>query len=337
VPAAVTAEGSLIHALESRGSGHRVYPAALLPEKRLVLGDPRVQGVAITFPVTGMNRHAFNADIWIPYPTNRPYQNVRRVAIEPAPKEIVRDRYGNRWARLTWSGVRGKVAARLSFDIITVASAVTVDPAYLFREGDLPSEVSAITRTETRAFDLSNYIVRSHSTRIEGGGAYLDRILGVRNYVNDAVRYSGGVDRWGRASEYLFRGRGDAYGMALGFAALSRFVGIPARVAGAIRLEDPGHGAESCADDVWNQVFFPGHGWIDIGVGRGRGESRECVAARPNSYFVTFEGDFDTKDYAEVFAETEWSGVCRWRSADGNRRAEVTFGPVSLEVRDLRE
>ncbi len=337
VPAAVTAEGSLIHALESRGSVHQVYPAALLPERRMVLADPRVQGVTITFPVTGMNRHAYHADLWIPYPTNRPFQNVRRVSIEPRPKEIVSDRYGNRWARLGWNGARGRVAARLSFDIFTVAASATVDPAYLFREGDLPPEVSALTKIETRAFDLSNYIIRSHSTRIEGSGAYLDRILGVRNYVNDAVRYSAGVDRWGRASEYLFRGRGDAYGMALGFAALSRYVGIPARVAGALRLDVESPDTASGIDDVWNQVFVPGQGWIDVGIGRGREGSRELFAGRPNRYFVTFEGDFDTRDYAEVFAETEWCGVCRWRSAEGNRGAEVTFGPVSMDLRDLGE
>lgn len=337
VPAAITGEGSLLHFLENRKPGSLVYPAVVMSGKRMVLADPRVQRVTITFPVAGMNRHAYHADLWIPYPIHRPFQNVRRVSIEPHTKEVVTDRYGNRWARLNWTGARGRVVARLTFDIITAASAVTVDRDYRFREGDVPPEVHAVTKDETHACDISSYIIRSHATRIEEGGTYLDRILAVRNYVNEAVRFSAYVDRWGRASEYLFRGRGDAYGMALGFAALSRYLGMPSRVAGALRLHGGRAGDDSHSSDVWNQVYLPGQGWIDVGIGRGNGGPRERFAGRPNRYFVTFEGDFDKRDYAGVFAETEWSGVCRWRSADANRRAEVTFGPVSLEVRDLRE
>ncbi len=334
-PAAMTGDGELLYALESRKTGSVVYTAVARMDRNVVMADPRVQRVTLTFPVAGKNHHAYNADLWIPYPINRPLQNVRQVTIEPRPVEIVNDRYGNRWARVHWSGVKGKVSARLGFDIITSAAAVTVEPGYHYNDEDVPADVRSSTKGETYACDISSYIIKSHSTRIDGEGAYLDRILAVRDYVNGAVRFSAYVDRWGKASEYLFRGRGDAYGRTLGFAALSRYLGIPSRAAGALRLESRAAGTDTSA--TWNQVYMPGAGWIDIGIGRDYGNARERFAGRPNRYFVTFEGDFDKKDYSEVFVETEWSGVCRWSSVDEVRKADVAFGPVRIEARDLKE
>jgi hypothetical protein len=162
-------------------------------------------------------------------------------------------------------------------------------------------------------------------------------VLSIRDYVNGTIRFSGYTDRWSKASDYLFRGRGDAYGQTVGFAALSRYLGIPARAAGGLLLDDRPKEREADYNMTWNQVYLPGCGWIDIGIGRDYGHAKESFASRPGGYFITMEGDFDTIDYTTVFTETEWSRACRWSSVDRRKQADVAPGRIQVKVQDLKE
>ncbi len=337
--AAMNSDGKRLYLLEKRpaGAGALVSPVAVMADGNMVLAAPRVQRIEITFPVTGRNQNLFNADLWIPYPMNRRFQNVRNVAIEPPPREITSDRFGNRWARVRWERASGSVRAVMKFDIITAAVAYTIERDRILNTGDIPAEVRKSFLGETGVFDISNYVIKSHCTRIDTGGPGLARILAIRDYVNGAIRFTGYGDRWAKASDYLFRGRGDAYGQTVGFAAISRYLGIPARAAGGLLLDGAPKEKESDYSMTWNQVFLPGSGWIDIGIGRDYGHGREQFASRPNRFFITLEGDFDTIDYANVFTETEWARACRWSSVDRNRQADVAPGAIQIRVHDLKE
>ncbi len=333
----MTSDGMRVYFLEKRFPGARVAPMAVLMDGNMVLADPRIQRVELTFPVIGANANLFNADLWIPYPMNRKFQNVRAVAIEPRPLEIIQDRFGNRWARVRWERVSGSVKAVMKFDIITAAVAYTIEPRRPFDPAGIPADVRKSFLGETGVFDLSSYIIKSHSSRIESEGPFLARVLAIRDYVNGAIRFSGYGDRWVKASDYLFRGRGDAFGQTVGFAAVSRFLGIPARAAGGIFLDGAPKERESDYSIPWNQVYLPGSGWVDIGIGRDYDHGREQFACRPGRYFVTMEGDFDTVDYATVFTEKEWARACRWSSVDKNRQADVSPGAIQVKAQELRE
>src|SRR5208337_812875 len=133
-------------------------------------------------------------------------------------------------------------------------------------EKNIPNEIGSRSLAETYNFDISNFVVRSHSTRIDMKGPLLSRVLAIRDYINKAVLYNGNKERWSRASEYLFKGRGDAFGFSVSFAAVSRFLGIPSRSAGGLLLDET-VSLSSAHDQVWSQVYFPCLGWIDIGAG----------------------------------------------------------------------
>jgi hypothetical protein len=338
VPAALAVDGKNLYFMEKRQGGAFVSPLVVMAEKNIVLASPSVQRIEVVFPVTGRNPNRFNADLWVPYPANRKYQNVRQISIEPKPMEITGDRFGNRWARVRWDRAEGSVNAVMKFDIITAAAAQTIERNQAHGAGGvIPDDVKSSSCGETSAFDISSYVVKSHSTRLDPNGTWLSRTLAIRDYVNGAIRFSAYGDRWRKASDYLFYGRGDAYGQTLGFAALSRYMGIPARAAGGILLEGAaGEGKPNCCA-AWNQVYMPGNGWIDIGIGRDYGHTHENFAFFPNRCFITFEGDFDTSDYSSVFTESDWTRACRWSSADRNKEADVAQGPIRIKVLDLKE
>jgi hypothetical protein len=334
---AMNSDGRRLYLLERRPAGAVVSSVVVMADSNMVLAAPRVQGVELTFPVNGRNQCLYNADLWLPYPVNRRFQNVRKVSIEPQPREITADRFGNRWARVRWDRVSGSVRAVMKFDIITAAVAYTIERDRALNPGDIPEEVRRAFLGETGVYDLSSYIIKSHSSRISTEGPGLARILAIRDYINGAIRFTGYSDRWVKASDYLFRGRGDAYGQTVGFTAISRHLGIPARAAGGILLDGGPKEREADYNMTWNQVYLPGSGWIDIGIGRDYGHTREQFACRPNRFFITLEGDFDTVDYASVFTQSEWSRACRWSSVDQRKQADVWQGPIQVTVRDLRE
>jgi hypothetical protein len=334
---AMTSDGRRLYLLEKRPAGARVSPAVVMVDGNMVLAEPRVQRVELTFPLAGRNANLFTADLWLPYPINRRFQNVRQVTIEPPPREITVDRFGNRWARVHWDRASGNVRAVMRFDIFTAAVAFTIERDRGYDPGAVPADVRKSFMGETGVFDLSNYVIKSQSSRISTDGPGLARILAIRDYVNGTVRFSGYGDRWSKASDFLFRGRGDAYGQTVSFAAISRYLGIPARAAGGLLLDGTPKERESDYNMTWNQVFLPGSGWIDIGIGRDYGHARECFASRPGRYFITMEGDYDTIDYTHVFTETDWSRACRWSSVDKRKQADVAPGPIQVKVQDLKE
>jgi hypothetical protein len=338
MPAALAGDGNNLYFMEKRRRGAFVSPLAVMVDKNIVLASPSIQRIEAVFPLNSGNSSRFNADLWVPYPLNRRYQNVRQISIEPKPVEITGDRFGNRWARVRWEHAAGSVSAVLKFEIITVAAAQTIERNGTPGTGEsIPDDLKASSCGETSAFDISNYVVKSHSTRIDPGGTWLSRILAIRDYVNGAIRFSAYGERWGKASDYLFYGRGDAYGQTLGFAALSRYMGIPARAAGGIVLKAAAGEKGSHQGSAWNQAYVPGTGWIDIGIGRDYGHTHENFACSPNRYFITFEGDFDTSDYTNVFTESDWTRACRWSSVDGTKKADVVPGPILIKALDLKE
>ncbi len=322
--------------MEKRKSGARAYPLICLSENNIVMSNPLVRRVEVRFPLVGYNSNPYRADLWIPFPIDREFQNVRKIRIQPTPKEIVQDKFGNRWAHIRWERASARVEAILEFDILTADAAFTVENAFPMPDKNFPEEIRSFFLAETYNFDISNSVVTSHAGRIEMKGPLLSRVIAIRDYINKAVLYTGNRERWSRASEYLFKGRGDSFGSSISFAAVSRLLGIPARSAGGLLLDDTGS-SQMARDQVWSQVYFPGLGWIDIGAGGDGAGKNEYFACRSNRYFVSFEGDFDKADYSTVFTENDWRRACTWSSIYPEKRADVELGRVQVKAKELED
>ena len=336
-PACFTSDLKNIYMLERRDAGAFVYPIVFLVDRNTILSNPHIRRIEINFQLVSGNSNPYNADLWIPYPIDRNFQNIRKVVVEPRPRDIVQDKYGNRWAHIRWERADASVKVILKFDILTSDVAYTIDRDSQVTGNTIPADIQSTFLAETYYFDTSSYIIKSHSTRIDMKGPFLSRIMAIRNYIVGAVLYNGRNGGWSRASEYLYKGRGNSYGSTLSFAAMARFLGIPARAAGGVLLDEPeDYYAEN--DFAWSQVYFPGFGWIDVETGSDKpARSTEYIAHRSNRYFVAFEGDFDKADFTTVFAETDWRGVFKWTSLDRNRKADIEFGRIVVKARELKQ
>ena len=333
MPLSFSSDGRRLYMLEQHNSEARLLPIAIVNNTGSVLADPRLNRVEITYNVTGRAGRRFSGTLWMPYPMNRQYQNVRRVSISPQPREITVDRYGNRWAAVQWEHASGTVKAVLTFDVLTAARAETIRRGIALNEAEVPDTIRETSCRETEAFNLSHYVVKSHATRLIPEGPWLSRVLAIRDYVNAAVRHSYFDDRWGKASDYLYKGRGDDYGHTVAFIALARRMGMPARAVGGIMLDRERREFSPLDGESWSQVYLPGTGWIDLGFPRGDGDVRMRFSSRPSRCVVLFEGDFDRCDYANVFAEKGWLGVLRSSiGADGVPDAELRSIQLATHV-----
>lgn len=335
MPLSFSSDGKILYMLEQHNSEALILPIAIV-NTGSVLADPRLNRVELTYNVAGRAGRRFSCTLWMPYPMNRRYQNVRRISISPQPQEIAVDRYGNRWAAVQWEHASGAVKAVLTFDVLTAARADTVNRGIRLNEAEVPAAIRETACRETEAFNLSHYVVKSHATRLITEGTWLSRVLAIRDYVNAAVQYSNCDERWGKASDYLYKGRGDDYGHAVSFIALARRMGVHARAAGGIMLDRDRREFAPLDGESWSQVYLPGTGWIDLGFTKGDGDVRRRFSSRPSCCVVLFEGDFDRCDYADVFSEKGWLGVLRSSvGTDGVPDAELRS--IQLAARSLEE
>jgi hypothetical protein len=320
--------------------GYRIHPFSVLDKNNAIVSNPLLRRMKIVFPVSNGTKVPGNADLWIAYPMNRAFQNVRNISISPRPVSIVTDKFGNRWAHLVWKGMTGDSRAVMKFDVLNASVAYTLDTTMPYASEKFPDAVKTHFLSETYSFDVSNYIIKSHSSRILLDGSGVANLLAIRNYVNRAISSTGPARKWGKASQYLYKGTGRSYGHTLSFAALSRFLGIPARAVGAVNLKLAGKEGGQEKGRTWNQVYFPGTGWIDIDSdsddSESGGSTHKYFAYRSNRYFITFVGDFDQKDYKKIFAQHNWYRVVPSHDASPPGRGNIKFGTVVIQSAVLR-
>lgn len=332
------ADGDALYVLQRRNYGAWIYPVAFTADRRFLCANPVIRHVEITYPVANANANPAQVDTWLACPIEGDFQHVRDLRITPEPKAMVADRYGNRWAHVRWDRLTESTRAVMSFDVLSCSVAATLDPAYRFQEQDLPPGLMAAL-PETHCVDVSSYVIKSHASRIQPVGPYLERIFAVRQYVVDAVsRTTDG--EWLQASTYLFKGRGNDYGQAVTFSALMRHFGYPTRSVGGFMVDDPAPAGERTVA-TWNQVYLPHTGWVDLDIYRDRGRDGRTtihrVAYRPGSVIMTFQGDYDEMNYQTVFAERCWWQAARWTSLEKNWPAAVSFGAATVTHRVIAQ
>jgi transglutaminase-like putative cysteine protease len=197
------------------------------------------------------------ADLWVPVPTDDPWQRVTNLNIEPASFELVHDpRWGNLAAHL-----HGPVVAHVAYDVTRVE-----------RSADLGRATGRAAPSGYRAWlgpdalvPLDARVRRIAEEVTRGKATPLERARAIYAYVLANVRYEKTGDGWGRGDilwvcDSKHGNCTDFHALAIG---LLRASGIPARfqigysIPEAASAELPGY-------HCWADFYLDGAGWIPL-------------------------------------------------------------------------
>ncbi len=324
-----------LYCLNRGASFIHLFPCRVLEKENLIMANPLRRKVTVSFNIINKRSAPYRGDLWLACPAVDRYQSINDLTISPAPVKQKTDRFGNRWTLVQWNSSAPNSVVTMSFTATTVSAGQTLDHGYMLNRQEISPDILNDYTAETYCYDLSNYVIQSQSTNIVLDSTYLADILKIRDYVNNTLRTDGPDHGSSRSSFFLYKGHGKSYGHSLSLAALSRVRGVPARSVGGLFLKSDGKDGDTEGLHAWNQVYFPGAGWVDIdshnddnSVGA---HGYDYIGYRSNRYIVTFTGDFDRKDMKNVFAENNWFYIFRHtKLAETDRE-----GPV-LEKIEMR-
>jgi hypothetical protein len=330
-------DGRRLLVLGKDGDRDAVYPVLFFPEKNLVLGMPYRRRVEIKMPVSSRNSSLYRADMWIAIPENSSSQQLMNIELVPKPDDFVMDKFGNRWAKLSFEKQIGSTSAEIKFDALTCAAAYTLNVDTSL-DASIPEDIREKNTSETYAFDLSNYVIKSHCARVPAGSSLLNSVIAIRNYIIDTLRHTSSFFG-GTASAYLFKGSGDDYGHTLAFIAMTRWNKIPSRAACAIDLSRSAGDQKSRIFRIWSQVYFPQSGWVDMDIARDdldtENRSFDNFAYKPANYLVTYKGDFDKQDYKSIFSLRNSLRSFSYTGIDKNKEYCVRPGKITIKTTEF--
>jgi transglutaminase-like putative cysteine protease len=325
-------------ALSHSGNCAEIYSVIIRESEHAVLAKPIERSVTGRIPITNENANPYHLDLYLACPADHAYQQVSHLALDPAPTAMYEDEYGNPWAHFSLRGGAQPLEVTQKFDVLTVSAAQTLDPDYVFRPDDVPGDLLQRFTSETECFDYSHPKVAELERRIPQTTRYLDRLLAIRDTVNNALEIQGPSSLEGRkASYFVDSGVGRCYAHTLTLAALARRGGIPVRAIAGVEF---GEGIESTyvmndeSVHTWNEVYMPGIGWVDIDATKDDEKDGhhtfDYVGVYSSRYFITFVGAFDTYAPPKSFARRGWWKTQAWSSLDRQNKAKVTTGPPEV-------
>ncbi len=326
-------DGEMFLFMQRKKKVESVFPAVIIPETRTVLVRPRARRITLTYNLNVRSMSPVDAGVWLALPAETTYQHIRNLEIKPEPREIVNDKWGNRWARVEWSKASGRVTVSVEFDMLncSVAQTLANDVSQVDKGG--PGALSA-----THAYDHGTFIVKSHMSRITATGSYYNKVMAVRDYVLDSIAFSQYSKKWGKASTYLYKGRGGVYGYCLSFIAMARGFSIPARSVGALTIDSPRRRGEQMTAHTWVQVQMPGNGWVDMDLPADMGPQKERrlrhFGFRSSRFIITFIGDFDRRDCRDRFAQKSWF-LSKFPRARGSSVPWISIDRITVNAKDL--
>lgn len=306
-----------------------LYPFVLVPERKMVVGEPRAGDASLRYVHGSTNNNPFRLDVWAPDLRGREYrldhQNISGFSFDQAPAEQKSDACGNGWVRYSWENRTGLVTNSFSFRLVTANAAHTPDTNASYSRDDFPTTLYDAYTKETWCFDHSSPVVAAAADSIPGSLSYMGKVMAIRKYVNDVLTIVGASGSETRASEYLAKGEGRCYAHTLCFAAIARRLGIPTRAVAGIAVASNGN---ILTDDppvhTWNQVYFPDCGWVTFDIVNdddpaGNHTLRNAAKSDHNTFAVVFTGDFDDRDFDQCFVERSWISVYSYSSLDPDK------------------
>lgn len=281
---------------------------------RLVRRDPRRETVVLRRRITNRGPDVVaEAHAYLALPVPAPSQAlVGEPAFEPAPKEIVTDQWGQRFAHFEARDLRPgrSLDVRMTVSATLFAVHTHIDPA---RVGDLRSVPKAVKDkylADGAKYDLKHPSIRKHlAAALAGEDRPYWMIRKIAAYIAEKMEYemTGG---WNTAPTVIDRGTGSCSEYTFVFIAMCRAAGIPARYAGAIVVR----GDDASTDEVfhrWAEVYLPGYGWVPAdaqAADKPSPEERGAVLGNLDNRFVITTVSGGGSDYLEW----DYNSFARW-------------------------
>jgi len=330
-------DGSSVYAMRRSGNGQNSFAFEITGAHKIT-GRYTTRLVEITFPFHNGNKNSYDLDLWIPGTLDWDVQQLRNFSITPAPQLVQTDLFANQWAKLSYKGVTADIEAVLKFELAVPTVVDTLNISYVFDNTDIPQNILDIYTGATYCFDYDHAVIQDVKKQLTLQGSYLQNLLAIRNYVNDTLVVNGPSGSESRASDFLSQGVGRCYAHTLSFAAIARMYGYPTRAIAGIKATES-HAEEDPQVHTWNQVYFPGNGWVDIDVlsddDPGGSHTYYSVGYHPGTYFYTFRGNYDELDKETIFTQRGFYKLYSWSNTNSNRKAAVSSGVMRVKVEDL--
>ena len=222
-------------------------------------------------------------DVYIAVPGDLPNQKLfKEPAFDPAPKDFVTDRWGQRCAHFAFKDIAagGKVSVVMTVDATLYKVRWYVDPAKVGRLDEIPAEIrSAYTQNSSKLVMDDPVIQQAVKDALKGETNPYWMAWKINKYIQDHLVYQL-VGGWNVAPTVLTRGTGSCSEYTFVMLAMCHAAGLPARYAGSVVIR----GDDASRDDVfhrWVEVYLPNYGWFPIDPSGGDSD----VPAKAADYF----------------------------------------------------
>ena len=186
----------------------------------------------------------------------------------PKPEDYLTDKWGQKVAHFRFENLApgSTTEVEMTVKLKTYGLRYLMFPERI--KGDIPKDILDKYLVDDVKFDIKNPYIQDLVKKIIGSETnYYWKVRKLYDYIIANMYYemTGG---WNTAPTVLKRGSGSCSEYSFSMIALCRAAGIPARYVGTLVIR----GDDASWDDVyhrWNQVYFPGYGWVDVDCNRG--------------------------------------------------------------------
>ena len=209
------------------------------------------------------------------YSTKSVRQSVDSIttSFDPRPDSSVveRDRFGNRFQKVSWSNVRESIRINLGYN-------ASIQSELSAMESRSPFPIRSVSSAET-LFLQSTEMVQSDSDEIatlarrltSSARSEYEAVTAITNYVSNTIKYTFNPPKYD-ALYTLSTRSGNCQNLAHLNIALLRSIGIPARIVGGVTLKEswkvPIDSRNSIVQSIgqgghaWMEIYFPDLGWL---------------------------------------------------------------------------
>jgi transglutaminase-like putative cysteine protease len=295
-------------------------------DKNTLVSEPLYKKASYTHQIKSKNSEEYNLEAWIALPINRRFQTISNLTYTVQPDKIITDRYGNKWAHFSLKKLSGKKtnAITLHYDIKRVKAVFTLDRSLLTKDIKTIQKDHSQYLRNTYSFNFNNSDVRDLTASIKRKPHIIDDIISVRNRLNNHLNVVGPSGPESQASDFIKQGVGRCYAHTISFAAIMRKLGYPTRAIGG------GYpSSKETKVHTWNQVYMPNLGWVDIDTladdKKDNKHSYRYMGQHRQDYTITFIGEYDKRDFHDIFSQRSWLSNFKAREVNSNRRIKLTY------------
>ncbi len=171
--------------------------------------------------------------------------------------------------KFTWKKPEGRIDFKLNTDVKTTNALTKIKQKIEFPIEELPKDVVVYTKPSETIDSSDEDIIRVASELVKGEDDLYAAVFKIADWTKNNVNYNLstlGAEVTKKASWVLQNKQGVCSELTSLFVALSRAVGIPARVVSGMSYTNSPLFPENWGAHAWAEVYFPGYGWVPFDV-----------------------------------------------------------------------